>query len=95
MPAATPSKSPVDTAPSGFKNGKFCGTQFRFADSGAGDTDVSASPAFHWDDPLLPEQQLSPDERALRDATRDCCQGRLAPHHALILSRAQTGIPAF
>jgi len=27
--------------------------------------------AFHWDDPLLLEQQLSAEERAVRDAARD------------------------
>lgn len=35
--------------------------------------------AFHWDDPLLLDQQLSDDERAVRDAARAYCQGRLAP----------------
>jgi glutaryl-CoA dehydrogenase len=35
--------------------------------------------AFHWDDPLLLEQQLSADERAVRDAARAYCQERLAP----------------
>ncbi|MBA3596796.1 MAG: acyl-CoA dehydrogenase [Methylibium sp.] len=35
--------------------------------------------AFHWDDPLLLDSQLSGDERAVRDAARDYCQGRLAP----------------
>ena len=34
---------------------------------------------FHWDDPLLLDQQLNGDERAVRDAARDYCQGRLAP----------------
>jgi glutaryl-CoA dehydrogenase len=34
---------------------------------------------FCWDDPLLVEAQLSEDERMLRDATRDYCQGRLLP----------------
>ncbi len=34
---------------------------------------------FHWDDPLLLEQQLSEDERAIRDAARAYAQGRLAP----------------
>ena len=38
-----------------------------------------ANSAFHWDDPLLLEQQLSDDERAVRDASRDYCQGQLAP----------------
>ena len=35
--------------------------------------------AFHWNDPLLLEQQLGGDERAVRDAARDYAQGRLAP----------------
>lgn len=34
---------------------------------------------FHWDDPLLLEQQLTSDERQIRDAARDYCQGKLAP----------------
>jgi len=38
-----------------------------------------ASPAFRWDDPLLLDEQLTDDERALRDATRDFCQRVLAP----------------
>ena len=34
---------------------------------------------FHWDDPLLLDQQLRDDERAVRDAARSYCQERLAP----------------
>ncbi|MCB1942038.1 MAG: acyl-CoA dehydrogenase family protein, partial [Candidatus Accumulibacter sp.] len=34
---------------------------------------------FNWQDPLLLEAQLSEDERMLRDAARDYCQGRLLP----------------
>jgi glutaryl-CoA dehydrogenase len=34
---------------------------------------------FVWDDPLLLERQLSEDERMVRDAARDYCQGKLAP----------------
>jgi glutaryl-CoA dehydrogenase len=34
---------------------------------------------FHWDDPLLLEQQLDAEERAVREAARGYCQGRLAP----------------
>jgi len=34
---------------------------------------------FSWDDPLLLDEQLSEDERMLRDAARDYCEGRLAP----------------
>ena len=34
---------------------------------------------FCWDDPLLLDEQLNEDERMLRDAARDYCQGRLMP----------------
>jgi glutaryl-CoA dehydrogenase len=34
---------------------------------------------FQWDDPLLLEDQLTQDERMIRDAARDYCQGKLAP----------------
>ncbi|HEX4926444.1 MAG TPA: acyl-CoA dehydrogenase [Burkholderiales bacterium] len=34
---------------------------------------------FAWDDPLLLDQQLSEDERMVRDAAHDYCQGKLAP----------------
>jgi glutaryl-CoA dehydrogenase len=34
---------------------------------------------FHWDDPLLLEEQLTMEEKMLRDAARDYAQGRLAP----------------
>ena len=35
-------------------------------------------PAFDWEDPLQLEQQLGPQQRALRDAARDYAQGELA-----------------
>ena len=35
--------------------------------------------SFHWDDPLLLEQQLSEDERAVRAAAAAYCQEQLAP----------------
>ena len=34
---------------------------------------------FVWEDPFLLDQQLTPDERAVRDAARAYCQDRLAP----------------
>ncbi|HSN31328.1 MAG TPA: acyl-CoA dehydrogenase, partial [Ideonella sp.] len=40
---------------------------------------MTAKASFHWDDPLLLEQQLSDDERAVRDAARAYAQDRLAP----------------
>ncbi len=36
-------------------------------------------PGFQWDDPLLLDQQLSEEERMVRDAARDYCQDRLLP----------------
>ena len=38
-----------------------------------------AKASFHWEDPLLLEQQLSGDERMVRDSARAYCQDRLAP----------------
>jgi glutaryl-CoA dehydrogenase len=35
--------------------------------------------AFHWEDPLLLDAQLTDDERMVRDAARDYAQGKLAP----------------
>jgi glutaryl-CoA dehydrogenase len=35
--------------------------------------------AFQWDDPLLLDQQLSSDERIVRDAARSFAQDSLAP----------------
>ena len=34
---------------------------------------------FNWADPLLLDQQLAQDERMVRDAAHDYCQGKLAP----------------
>jgi glutaryl-CoA dehydrogenase len=34
---------------------------------------------FHWDDPLLLEEQLTMDEKMVRDAAREYAQGKLAP----------------
>jgi glutaryl-CoA dehydrogenase len=52
-----------------------------------------ASATFHWDDPLLLDQQLSDDERAVRDAAHDYCQGQLAPR-VLQAFRDETTDPA-
>src|SRR6187455_2920649 len=38
-----------------------------------------AKASFHWDDPLLLDQQLSDDERAVREAARAYAQDRLLP----------------
>ncbi|MGE4377683.1 MAG: acyl-CoA dehydrogenase family protein, partial [Burkholderiaceae bacterium] len=34
---------------------------------------------FHWDDPFLLDQQLSADERMVRDAAAAYCRDKLAP----------------
>ena len=34
---------------------------------------------FHWDDPLLLNEQLTADERAVRDAANAYCQDKLQP----------------
>ncbi|HEX7045921.1 MAG TPA: acyl-CoA dehydrogenase [Burkholderiales bacterium] len=39
----------------------------------------TSTPEFHWDDPLLLEEQLTQDERMIRDAAREYCQGSLMP----------------
>ena len=38
-----------------------------------------AKAQFCWEDPLLLDAQLTTDERLIRDAARDYCQGRLLP----------------
>ncbi|HEY8554555.1 MAG TPA: acyl-CoA dehydrogenase [Burkholderiales bacterium] len=39
----------------------------------------TSTPEFHWDDPLLLEEQLTQDERMIRDAVRKYCQESLMP----------------
>ena len=38
-----------------------------------------AKAEFVWQDPLLLDQQLAQEERMVRDAAHDYCQGKLAP----------------
>ena len=40
---------------------------------------MASRAAFHWDDPLLLDQQLTDDERQVRDAAHAYSQDRLAP----------------
>ena len=40
---------------------------------------ASTKAHFHWDDPLLLDQQLTDDERMVRDAANAYCQERLLP----------------
>jgi len=39
----------------------------------------TTKPAFQWDDPLLFEEQLTDEERMVRDTARDYCQEKLQP----------------
>jgi len=50
----------------------------------------SSQPKFVWDDPLLLDEQLSEDERMIRDAARDYCQGKLAPRIQLAFRNEST-----
>ena len=49
-----------------------------------------ASGGFHWDDPLLLDEQLTDEERMVRDAARDYAQDRLAPPIVDAFRREQT-----
>lgn len=40
---------------------------------------MSAKPTFTWDDPFLLEEQLTEEERLIRDSARDYCQDKLMP----------------
>jgi len=51
---------------------------------------AKATAKFVWDDPLLLDQQLSEDERMLRDAAHDYCQGKLAPRIQLAFRNETT-----
>src|SRR5258706_9364263 len=42
-------------------------------------TQAHTKVGFEWDDPLLLDQQLSSEERQVRDAARTYCQERVAP----------------
>src|SRR4029077_13623858 len=54
---------------------------------------ATSKASFHWDDPLLLEQQLSADVRAVRDAAAAYCSERLAPR-VLMANREGTTYPA-
>ncbi|NML16639.1 acyl-CoA dehydrogenase [Azohydromonas caseinilytica] len=55
----------------------------------------SNKPVFAWDDALQLEQQLTADERAVSDAARDYCQGRLAPRVLQAFRHEQTDPEVF
>ena len=49
------------------------------APAGSAGPTATASPGFVWDDPFLLDDQLTEDERAIRDAAQAYCQDRLLP----------------
>jgi len=51
---------------------------------------MSSNPAFHWQDPLLLDQQLSEDERMVRDAAAAYAQEQLAPRVLQAFRHEQT-----
>jgi len=50
---------------------------------------------FKWDDPLLLDQQLTQEERMVRDAAHDYCQGKLAPRLLDAFRKEQTDVKVF
>jgi len=49
-----------------------------------------ARASFHWDDPLLLDEQLTMDEKMVRDAAREYAQGKLAPRIVEAFRREHT-----
>jgi glutaryl-CoA dehydrogenase len=56
---------------------------------------AKAKASFHWDDPLLLEQQLTGDERAVRDAARAYAQDRLLPRVTEAFRHGTTDVAIF
>ncbi|WP_211441746.1 acyl-CoA dehydrogenase [Collimonas humicola] len=55
----------------------------------------SSHASFHWDDPLLLEQQLSSEERMVRDSAAAYAQDKLAPRVLLSFRNERTDIEIF
>ena len=51
--------------------------------------------SFHWDDPLQLEQQLTEDERLVRDAAHDYAQSALAPRVLEAFRNEHTDVAIF
>ncbi|HET7524785.1 MAG TPA: acyl-CoA dehydrogenase family protein, partial [Burkholderiaceae bacterium] len=56
---------------------------------------MSSSARFNWEDPLLLDEQLDADERQVRDAAREYCQGRLAPRVLEAFRHEKTDVAIF
>ncbi|MDP1570969.1 MAG: acyl-CoA dehydrogenase [Vicinamibacterales bacterium] len=50
---------------------------------------------FHWNDPFLLDQQLSDEERMIRDTARDYCRDRLAPRVLEAFRHERTDVEIF
>ncbi len=50
---------------------------------------------FQWDDPFHLDEQLTEDERMVRDAARDYCQGKLAPRVLEMFRHEKTDLTIF
>ncbi|NKI68876.1 acyl-CoA dehydrogenase [Collimonas pratensis] len=55
----------------------------------------SSHASFHWDDPLLLDQQLSPEERMVRDSAAAYAQDKLAPRVLLSFRNERTDVEIF
>ena len=55
----------------------------------------SSHASFHWDDPLLLEQQLSDEERMVRDSAAAYAQDKLAPRVLLSFRNERTDVEIF
>ena len=51
--------------------------------------------AFHWDDPMLLDQQLTDEERMIRDAANAYCQDKLAPRVLEAFRKEHTDVAIF
>jgi glutaryl-CoA dehydrogenase len=56
---------------------------------------MAASATFHWSDPLLLNQQLTEDERMVRDAAAAYCQDKLAPRVLESFRHERTDVAIF
>ena len=56
---------------------------------------MATKASFHWDDPLLLNEQLSDDERMVRDAAAAYCQDRLKPRVLDAFRKEQTDVSIF
>src|SRR4051812_13493854 len=58
-------------------------------------SDPPRTAPFHWDDPLLLDQQLTEDERMVRDAAAAYCQDKLKPRVLDAFRREHTDLAIF